>query len=582
MQFRLPDNLQTELLAYDPSLKALAKQQKAAAPATKKTTHPLGNPHDLIPVDIVSKDILAAAIERINRMAAKYRYQVFNRLQTIDNQPTNIVFAIIYYYEQCWYAAWLPPADQRDKYVYGYRYAYKNTEAARKVMAHAVKNKIDQHQEVKYGRSTFYTYGETVTLEQIKTTSSNKIQYGWNLAGVPTYYRKSGEMRRNCINAFANSLSLFIPTWENSRDIFERIRNQYCIASLLFTYPDVNNSCWDTVDKNSWVPSHASLLDLIDYHARNSESLNFNRGYEFKALDKIKHIINTPFFKKWIEEQCALVVTRINDNSITDSKCVSGPWKRIVALLNTIQDIHNIWDDCPIDYYQSHMSALIAYGNCLSFANSLVQKWLKDNMPVASFFKILEKSYAKALTDNMYFDIDIQHHVYRIYEWRDTINMLTNILNKQDTFDPPSRWRIEEFHDHVQSTAWKLNNENQSLPQDLFPAPIKIMLGESTWTFFQPIDTHQLAAWGQAVRNCVGSSSNYAEGVRKKKHFIVLCMINNKPVFTIQLDVNNGVMNVKQIKGVSNTSLKPEQQELYTTAFSQALKARDAELASKS
>ena len=77
MQFRLPDNLQTELLAYDPSLKALAKQQKTTT--TKKTTHPLGNPHDLIPVDIVSKDALAAAIERINRMAAKYRYHVFNR-----------------------------------------------------------------------------------------------------------------------------------------------------------------------------------------------------------------------------------------------------------------------------------------------------------------------------------------------------------------------------------------------------------------------------------------------------------------------------------------------------------------------
>jgi hypothetical protein len=581
MQFRLPDNLQTELLAYDPSLKALAKQQKPAAPATKKTTHPLGNPHDLIPVDIVSKDTLATAIERINRMAAKFRYYAFNRFEMIDYQRTNIVYAIIYYYEQCWYAAWLPPADQRDKYVYGYRYAFKNTEAARKAMAHAVKSKIDQHQEVKYGRSTFYTYGETVTLEQIKTMPSSELQYGWNLAGVPTYYQKSGEMRRNCINAFSNSLSLFIPTWQDSREIFERIRNQHCIASLLISYSDVSSSYWNTVDKNSWVPSHESLLNLIDYNVIH-EGLGYSRGYEYKRLDKIKHIINTPFFKKWIEEQCALVMTRINDSSITDSKLVAAPWKTIIALLTAIYGIHSVWDDCPIDYYQSHMSALIAGGNCFSYASNLVQKWLKDNMPVASFFKIVEKSYAKELAGNMYFDREIQHYTYRLHEWRDTMNMLTNILNKQDTFDPPSRWRIEEFHDHVQSTAWKLNNENQSLPQDLFPTPIKIMLGESTWTFFQPIDTHQLAAWGQAVRNCVGSASGYAEGVRKKKHFIVLCMIDNKPVFTIQLDVNNGVMNVNQIKGVSNTSLKPEQQELYTTAFSQALKARDAELASKS
>ena len=134
MQFRLPDNLQTELLAYDPSLKALAKQQKTTT--TKKTTHPLGNPHDLIPVDIVSKDALAAAIERINNMAVKYRYYRFTKFETIDKQPVNITFAIIYHYEQCWYAAWLPPADQRDKYVYGYRYAFKNTEAAQIGRAH--------------------------------------------------------------------------------------------------------------------------------------------------------------------------------------------------------------------------------------------------------------------------------------------------------------------------------------------------------------------------------------------------------------------------------------------------------------
>ena len=505
-----------------------------------------------------------------------------SKFETIDNQPTQITYAIIYYYEQCWYAAWLPPADQRDKYVYGYRYAYKNTEAARKAMSHAVKGKADQHQEVKYGRSTFYTYGETVTLEQIKTTPSNEIQYGWNLAGVPAYYQKAGEMRRNCINQFSKSLSYFIPTWQDSHGIFERIRNQHCIASLLISYTNIDNSYWNTVDKNTWVPSHASLLNLIDYHARNTEILTFSRGHEFKALNKIKHIINTPFFKKWIEEQCALVMTRINDASIKDSKLVSAPWKRIINLLTTIHGIHNVWDDCPIDYYQSHMSALIASGNSFSHASDLVEKWLKDNMPVASFFKILEKSYAKELAGSMYFDRDIQHHTYRMYDWRDTMNMLTCILNKQDTFDPPSRWRIEEFHDHVQSASWKLTNKNELLPQDLFPVPIKIMLGESTWTFFQPIDTHQLAAWGQAVRNCVGSASNYAEGIRKKKHFIVLCMVDGKPVFTIQLDVDNGIMNVKQIKGVSNKSLNSAQEELYTTAFSQALKAREDELVSKS
>jgi hypothetical protein len=118
------------------------------------------------------------------------------------------------------------------------------------------------------------------------------------------------------------------------------------------------------------------------------------------------------------------------------------------------------------------------------------------------------------------------------------------------------------------------------LPQDLFPAPVKIELGSSKWTFFQPIDTHQLGEWGQAVRNCVGNASSYAEGVRKKQHFIVLCLIDGKPQFTVQLEVNNGSMFVKQIVGLSNSRLSPEQQELYTTAFSQALQARENELVS--
>jgi len=60
----------------------------------------------------------------------------------------------------------------------------------------------------------------------------------------------------------------------------------------------------------------------------------------------------------------------------------------------------------------------------------------------------------------------------------------------------------------------------------------------------------------------------------------VLCLIDGKPQFTVQLEVNNGSMLVKQIVGLSNSRLSQEQQELYTTAFSQALQARENELVS--
>jgi hypothetical protein len=106
-------------------------------------------------------------------------------------------------------------------------------------------------------------------------------------------------------------------------------------------------------------------------------------------------------------------------------------------------------------------------------------------------------------------------------------------------------------------------------------------MGDSDWTFLQPINTHQLSQWGQAVRNCVGSASQYAENIKKRKHFIVLCMIDGKPTFTIQLDVSMGVMNVKQIAGVANQRLTDEQREQYSQAFKQALQSREKELSSK-
>jgi hypothetical protein len=86
--------------------------------------------------------------------------------------------------------------------------------------------------------------------------------------------------------------------------------------------------------------------------------------------------------------------------------------------------------------------------------------------------------------------------------------------------------------------------------------------------------------WGKAVRNCVGSASSYAEGVRKKQHFIVLCMIDGQPQFTIQLKVSNGMMSVDQIRGLSNSTLTIEQKDEYTEVFKLALQARENALKS--
>jgi hypothetical protein len=89
------------------------------------------------------------------------------------------------------------------------------------------------------------------------------------------------------------------------------------------------------------------------------------------------------------------------------------------------------------------------------------------------------------------------------------------------------------------------------------------------------MDTHQLSQWGQAVRNCVGTGG-YAEDVKKRLQFIVLCMLDGKPRFTIQLKLNHGLMSVHQIAGIGNACLNDDEKSLYTETFRQALAVRSA------
>ena len=114
MQFQLPTNLQTKLIAYDPQLKALARTEKQST--TKKSKYPLGNPVDLIPNDIITATRLQDAIDAINKEPAPSRYREFTKVTT----EGTITHAILYHYEQVWYAAWLPPKGKEDDYIYGY------------------------------------------------------------------------------------------------------------------------------------------------------------------------------------------------------------------------------------------------------------------------------------------------------------------------------------------------------------------------------------------------------------------------------------------------------------------------------
>jgi hypothetical protein len=576
MQFQLPTNLQAELVAYDPQLKALARTQKQST--TKKSKYPLGNPVDLIPNEIISATALQNAIDSINQEPAPGRYREFTKVSPLDRGT--ITHAVLYHYEQVWYAAWLPPTDKEADYIYGYTYAYKDTDNTRKMLPYTLRNATDDCVSKPSGRSTFVTYTQQVTKQDI---IDGRDGPNWNIPGVYAYAKKSVRLHEP-IKRFEEQVQMAIPQWKDSRSIFERIKTT-CIADLLTR--SHNTEYWTTRNKSQWLPSVDVVFNLIKEDDTNSAYNIIENGAAYK---NILHILDTPFFRKWIQNKCNESIESFN-NPDNDAKVnILQPWNTLFHLCCQIKTIYNIWGDkCPLDYYQTNLNALLCVTVDSSYRNKVSYPWLVQHMPVASFFTWINKFHEAKETER---ETSPDSH-YRFYksthtglytnsfrELDDTMSMVQTVLESKGELAPPKRWRITEFHDYVQAEAWKISNINERLPQDLFPAPVKVQHNNQQWAFIQPIDTHQLAAWGQAVRNCVGNATGYAEGVRKKQHFIVLCTIDNRPQFTVQLKVSMGMMTVDQIAGISNARLSEEERESYTKVFGQALHQREEVLAS--
>ncbi len=570
MEFRLPTNLQTELIAYDPQLKALARQQKANNKSVKKSKYPLGNIPHLIPYSVVRESMQQETIDNINGNQAKYRFQKFTKPVDVATPQARIITkAILYHYEQCWYAAWLP--QQGEDYVYGFATAFRNTPSTRKTLTRSIIENISECTEIAVGRTTFLVYRKLVTEADIQ---AGLTQQKWRADHIASYYDKAREITP-AIDSFREALQETIPVWDDSREMFSRI----CCKEI-YTALEINK---DLIPEHQYVNWELTVDNLLHVFARRDEvyGLDSYRDYEYAYVIKTAHILCTPFFRKWMQEELNTCINAYNNpNNCLHSEVMQG-FKRILKLAENICYVQRIWPGCPIDYYQNHIKQLLSI-RFVILRNDKTVQWLNQHMPVGSFFGILDKyceqEQVKGGLKTISKELGIP--VYWFSDWSDTVSMLSKIFDNDKTIDPPKRWRLTEFHDHVQAEAWKISNPNELLSQDLFPEPIKIKQDEKTWSFFQPHDTHQLAMWGKAVRNCVGSASSYAKGVRKKQHFIVLCMIDGQPQFTIQLKVSNGMMSVDQIRGLSNATLTIEQKDEYTEVFKLALQARENALKS--
>ena len=578
MQFALPSNLQTELLAYDPTLKALAKQEAPKA-APKKAKYPLGNIPHLIPHNVVRESDQQAAIDQINQQLAPNRYRVFTTPVDVATPQARLkVIAILYHYEQVWYAAWLPPKQQADEYVYGYGYAFKNTSAASKTAPHHIWNSKDKCITHDIGRgSQVFTYMENVTKDVLTTFNKYESYTNDKWRASNLYCQKGHDIRDNAVVPFEKSLRENLPTWEDSRSMFDRIR---C------------NNIFDAIELGASVRKYINEDDGLTVDGLIQASKKYVDEFpgttvHYSTLSQVEHIITKPAIRKVLQGYLDDSVATYNNPQNKTRKEIKYGFNTFLHIANSIHWINEIWPDCPLDYYQNYMAELRDIRISRTRTNHQLIYWLREYMPVASMFTLLRK-YLETETANSaernhrFIDSEFGRAVYTFYALNDTFSMIIRILENGKTLETPKRWRIDEFHDYVQAEAWKIQNPKESLHQDLFPEPIKVQHDQQTWAFFQPVDTHQLAMWGQAVRNCVGSASHYADDIKKRKHFIVLCMIDGKPMFTIQLNVDNGLMSVKQISGVANQRLTEDQREDYTATFRQALRIREEQLGSNS
>ena len=574
MQFQLPSNLQTELLAYDPTLKVLAKEAKAKT--TRKAKYPLGNIPHLIPHNVVRESDQQAAIDHINQQKAPDRYRVFTTPVDVATPQARLkVIAILYHYEQVWYAAWLPPKKEKGLYVYGHAYAFKNTAAAAKVAPTWIWNSKDKCIKHTIGRGVqTFTFSETITEEDIKASpdSGYKIQQ-WQAPNL--YCQKGYQIRDRAVIPFEQSLKEDIPTWDDCRGIFDRLR-----CKNIFDAAEIIPTLIRYLDENDGL-----TVDNLVKAAKNFDEQNLSTLSTHCTLVNIEHIISKPAIKRLLQQELDRSINAYTDLSNTKRAPIKQGFITFLQAINSIEWIHNLWPDCPIDYYQTYYKELryirLNFIRTRSYdtSSTALVDWLRKHMPVASMFTMMRK-YLDQQDLNRWIDKEVGYSRQSFYELNDTFSMALRILSNDKELAPPKRWRIAEFHDHVQAESWKIQNPKEVLRQDLFPEPIRVDRGDEHWSFFQPVDTHQLAMWGQAVRNCVGSASHYAEDIKKRKHFIVLCMIDGKPMFTIQLVVDMGMMSVKQIAGVANQRLTEEQREAYTEAFHEALRLREKQLES--
>lgn len=612
MHFQLPEQLQMEVIKYDATRKQLAAQQKKET-TRKKNPYPIGNviSLELIPTDVVSAFDMQAGIDFINGHCAEQQSVRFTRPDT--ESGINMMKAILYYTKHFWVAAWLPRSTD-EGYWYGISVAFKDNATARKqftgslfpcstIGKGALIKDITDMRSQRIGRTDWCVATKYITQEHINNGYCRR--YYHNVDGnheIKAYPDRTRQHHRH-VEEFDRELLSRIPSWFDVR---------YSSNAWARTMPGGNEIKFCLESARMWIGSNHGV------GFEHNTDVYISR---FKSIADHKYIPTDFWESKWFRKLVSKMVTDMStafdaaDPMRASIKPIVQPYAVVTAFLNTASQVYKIYPDLNRDLLITRFDILVETDFRASIrhtpTNNRALSWLQEHLSAESFLNMLGKYHAEQLVEHV--DASDSHRHYYQDEWTgrwnffwrlfdDTFSMLNQVLacnagmtesgveyrNKEalPKLDPmPRRWRMDEWHDHLMAETWKIRNPNEKLPQKLFPEPIKVLHKgtyegfdtETKYTFLQPMDTHQLSQWGQAVRNCVGSS-NYSEGIRKYRHMIVLVMIDGKPRYTVQLKVDNGMMVVSQIADISNARLDDLERSNVREAFKQALQLREKQL----
>lgn len=493
-----------------------ALKVNAVKEKTIKSKNTLGLPTHLVPTDLVPAQTQAEWVNALNNRHSA------NRMLSISEPGYEVR---IIHGNKRWLAVWILNRDY-GKYLFGFSLTYKDTQHTRDYVEPDLKKyKLPDPTPMVNGRSKMLQISMEVGLDQLRE---------WGIDYLPLFDAD------NCWRKTTHIQSL--------HEILKERHSQ-------------------------WGNGHYNVFNKI-ICAGDTRKVAFGIGSPDKPFTELfietnnldRTLFNKPFFRielLGVESEYGEVLAETNKPDLAKTKVLN----KFVAKSRTIQVLSSCYGNDP---------SLVDYAQTL---------WRKDiQISISKFWNPITRTHDYAYLDKTFAWIGVNVPIgsfvnmadSNILMLKDTIDMIRRIIDNgaEHVLVKPKRWRVQSWHDYLSSEVFKINTPNEKLPQDLFPEPVKAQ----GYTFFQPRDIHQLGQWGQAARNCVGSASSYAQGVKNKKHFIVLAMKDNTPHFTIQLKANGGMMEVMQIVGVCNKPLNDEEKASYSKAFAEALQIREQQL----